>query len=153
MSIRPFRASVGLRRILAGISESQAAVTRQSRAQMQSVVKRFKEFERHMISQMPEILREALEPTFEKSQKYVPVDTGDLKESGFLQVVKTRSGAFVSMGYGLGGRPPYSVFVHEDLEASHKPPTRAKFLQSALEEDSSLIERRIQSLLRRAASV
>jgi hypothetical protein len=97
-----------------------------------------------MTSQSGEILYDALKPTFDKSQKYVPVATGDLKASGYLQV--QRQGALrayvAEIGYGRGGFPSYAIYVHE-TPIFHKAPTRWKFLQAALEEDSNEIRRRI----------
>lgn len=62
------------------------------------------------------------------SQVFVPVDTGELKESG----------AFVVMGGGLNTivevfyNAYHAGFVHEDLGAYHKYPTRAKYLEEAV---------------------
>lgn len=82
----------------------------------------------------PDILFEALEPTFELSQTYVPVDTGKLKESGFLEKQTFTGGARVVMGYGREGFPAYATLVHERVDIPHKAPTRSKFLLAAIEE-------------------
>lgn len=148
-----FKASVGSRRLHRYSDETMQAITRAVRGQMLNVVKDVRRWVEHMEQQAPEILVEALQPTFEKSQKYVPIDTGELKASGYLRVRKVATGAFAEMGYALGGKPHYAVVVHEDLEANHKSPTRAKFLQAALEEDSGDIERRIDKLLKRAGGI
>lgn len=87
------------------------------------------------------ILVDALRPTFEKSQDYVPVKYGTLRDSGYLQA----RGMTVEIGYGMGGQPDYAVAVHENLEARHAAPRRAKFLQAALEEDASEIQTRIEN--------
>jgi hypothetical protein len=129
------------------------ASTRAARSQMQNVVNNMNRFVAHMGDQMPEILREALEPTFDKSQRYVPIDTGVLKDSGYLVVVKRPSGAAAEIGYSKDGHPYYGIFVHENLEAHHKSPTRAKFLQAALEEDESAIQRRILDAVKQASGI
>lgn len=36
-----------------------------------------------------------------------------------------------TVAYGIGFSAPYAVFVHENLENYHKPPTQAKFLETA----------------------
>lgn len=151
--VAPFKASVGLRRIPSTSRESIEAITRETRDAMQGIIKDIKAWSDHMHDQMPEILVEALKPTFEKSQGYVPVKTGDLKKSGYLRTRQLKTRTIAEVGYALGGRPFYGVFVHEDLQAFHQPPTRAKFLQAALEEDSDQIERRIRDLLGQAAGV
>lgn len=153
MTIRPFRASVGLRRITAQRSAAENVSAGNARRGMQNVVNNITRFVAHMGDQMPEILREALQPTFDKSQRYVPIDTGVLKDSGYLAVVKRFNGAVAEIGYSKGGRPYYGVFVHENLEAHHRSPTRAKFLQAALEEDESAIQRRILDAVKKASGI
>jgi hypothetical protein len=84
----------------------------------------------------PAIMYNALLPTFDKSQMYVPVKTGDLKASGYLEITDTvRGSQRVELGYGRGGQPWYAMYVHENLNSYHKPPTRAKWLQEAVYED------------------
>lgn len=90
-----------------------------------------------------EVLLDALRPTYELSQKYVPVDTGDLKESGFLERDKGSKYPRVVMGYGRGGIPNYAALVHERMDLQHMAPTKAKYLLSALEEDAPNIQNRI----------
>lgn len=75
-----------------------------------------------------------------RSQKYVPVETGSLRRSGQVRKVSPDE---VIVSYGIanvettfpGDRPPfYAVFVHENLNASHADPTSAKFLERAIQE-------------------
>lgn len=90
-----------------------------------------------------EIILEAMQPTFEKSQEYCPVQTGALKESGYLEITDFRGVDRVEIGYAKGGEPRYAVVVHEDVETPHAFPTRSKFLQAAMEEDESAMLGRI----------
>lgn len=90
---------------------------------------------------IPDVMYDALEPTFELSQKYVPVDTGELKDSGYLDITKRGKNPVVEIGYGRDGAP-YAVYVHE-MPHYHKPPTRFKYLQGALDEDYNQILNRI----------
>lgn len=91
----------------------------------------------------PEIMYDALKPTFEKSQRYTPYKTGDLRSSGYLEITEWRGSPQVEMGYGKGGHPDYTVYVHEMIEIPHQAPTRAKFLESAVNEDMGDIADRI----------
>lgn len=92
---------------------------------------------------LPEAMYDALEPTFDLSQVYVPKDTGELAESGFLDITrKGKGGAQVEIGYGRGGAP-YAVYVHEMVNISHEAPTRSKYLEAALDEDYYEILKRI----------
>lgn len=115
------------------------------RASMAQVISNYQKLVDALGDSTPEILLEALEPTFEKSQEYCPEDTGRLKSSGYLEITQFRGTPTVEIGYGRGGQPEYTVAVHENLEWRHKAPTRAKWLEVALTEDDKEIEQRIAS--------
>jgi ribosome modulation factor len=99
----------------------------------------------------PDIALEALKPTFEKSQEYCPVQSGELKKSGYLEIVRKGDRPYVEIGYGKGGKPRYAPVVHE-MPTYHEPPTRSKWLQAAIEEDESAIMDRIADGYRRFMS-
>lgn len=83
----------------------------------------------------PTVLQNALIPVFNRSQVYVPKHTGALMASGHLDVFPSATGVpTASIDYG-GPEAPYAAIVHELVHINHAPPTRAKYLQSALEEE------------------
>jgi bacteriophage HK97-gp10 putative tail-component len=66
-----------------------------------------------------------------ESKPLVPVDTGNLRGSGYTR----KSGELeVEVGYSAA----YAVFVHEDLEAHHKV-GQAKFLEQAVHENAGKV--------------
>lgn len=91
----------------------------------------------------PEIMVDALEPTFELSKEYCPVDTGKLVNSGYLEVTSRGKAPRAEIGYGRGGVPYYAVLVHEATWIGHQPPTRSKWLQAAVMEDLGNIYNRL----------
>lgn len=91
----------------------------------------------------PDICLNALAPTMELAVYYCPVDTGVLRESAYLENISFRGKPRVECGFARGGNPHYAVIVHEDLEHFHNPPTTAKFLERAVNEDLRNIETRI----------
>ena len=97
----------------------------------------------------PELVRDALEPTFEKAKVYCPKDTHALVNSGYLEIVGTRTRPRVEIGFARGGNPHYAVLVHENMEFRHQAPTRAKFLEAALDEDLPDIAVRIGTNFRK----
>jgi len=115
-------------------------------ADMQRISQEFNSFVGHMRNMGPEILHAALVPTFKKSQDYCPVDTGDLINSGYLEIIGRGRSPTVAMGYGRGGYPSYAPIVHEDTTMSHKSPTRAKWLEAALQEDYQAVIKRVNDL-------
>lgn len=152
MTIKAFRPNIGLMRLGKGVRLSQAAYTQQTRAQLQELKDNFSKLFENIDTQSAQIVAEALEPTFEKSQIYVPVKSGDLKASGYLESSSFRGHATVEIGYGKGGEPPYAVFVHE-MPIYHAPPTQDKFLQRPLEEDAEQIAELVQQGFKIAAGL
>ncbi len=94
----------------------------------------------------PDIMLDALQPTFAISQYLCPVDTGALKTSGYLEITNARTGGTrVEIGYGRGGQPFYAVYVHEATWIPHKYPTISKWLQAAVMGDLDNITKRLYS--------
>lgn len=125
-------------------STAQGYATVSAREGMRAILKNYNNLINHMEGSTPHILLEALRPTFDKSQVYCPVDKGTLRDSGYLEITESNLGRTrVEIGYARGGDPYYAVDVHENLEWRHEAPTRAKWLQIALEEDSASIQARI----------
>lgn len=90
-----------------------------------------------------DLIKHALEPTFEKAKMYTPKRTGRLVQSGYLEKVGYRGHPRVEMGFARNGEPHYAVLVHENVQMYHQPPMQAKFLQRAIEEDIADIAIRI----------
>lgn len=57
------------------------------------------------------------------SQKYVPVDLGDLKATGHVRHTGAGFGTVVIIGYGM----VYAAWVHEDLEKAHGEAYNVKY--------------------------
>ncbi len=129
---------------------AHSANSKRARAGFNNVLKNFSMLIDHLHDVSPQVMVEALEPTFELSKEYCPEETGALKASGYLEITSFRGTPTVEIGYGKGGSPDYAVTVHENLEWRHKAPTRAKWLQVALEEDAANIQDRIVSGYKRA---
>ncbi len=142
------RASLGLRRISAGTPRSAAAATRDTRRQFQQIVANLDRILDSVVDLTPDALVAGLKPIFDVSQDLVPVDKGNLKKSGFLETGTFRGNPVAVIGYGRGNNPEYTIFVHEDLDASHKSPTQAKFLQQPFQEQFNDILSRVQRFLK-----
>lgn len=98
---------------------------------------------------LPGVMKEALEPTLALSNYYAPIDTGEMRGSSYVEVRNRggrTGGPTAEIGYGKGGAAPYTVFVHENPNFFHEPPTQYKFLQRAMDEDLAGIIGRIGSL-------
>lgn len=64
-----------------------------------------------------------------ESQKIVPVDTGNLKNSAYTR--KTGSGFSTTVNVGYTAE--YAIYVHENLDAKHKPGKYALFVTTPAE--------------------
>ncbi len=151
---RPLGARVGRVRPTLSHGGISPAYERNVRRQMNAVLREYRRWAEHVRTQGPEVLREALVPTFYKARDvYTPEDTGDLRDSGYLEAGRSSKGSFVVIGFGRRGFPHYAALVHERTDFFHQPPTRSKFLQAALEEDGPEIQARIEKGYRTASGL
>lgn len=95
---------------------------------------------------LPEEMVHALEPTLELARDtYCPVKTGELRDSGYVESRAYRGNVTAEIGFGKGGMAPYAVFVHENPNMYHAPPTQYKYLERAVYEDSHDVMDRLYS--------
>jgi len=80
------------------------------------------------------------------SQMIVPVDTATLKGSANTRLEGEGLGSAAVVGYGTD----YAVYVHEDLEARHKPGKAAKFLETPLREKRDKIAKIVHDAIKEA---
>jgi uncharacterized membrane protein len=70
---------------------------------------------------------------FNDSQEIVPVDTGTLKNTGYVHQPQSPAPGIVEVLVSYGGpAAAYALAVHERLGVRHKPPTQAKYLETPL---------------------
>lgn len=144
--VKPY---VGSRIAHSGLNASAEALTANFNQQIRGLVDAIADFTRQFDNITPDIMIEALEPTFGKAIGYTPVKDGDLVNSAYLEVESQRGRHVAVIGFGRGGKPDYAIYVHE-MPYAHAAPTRSKFLESALDEDFGLIRRNLINGLREA---
>ncbi len=147
------RLSVGRVNMGRSLSPAMNNYTEIMRDQMKMIQNNMKKVIAHIENVTAESIRFGLQPIFDKSQEYVPIDTGKLKRSGFIEVRKTARGAQAAIGYGRFGRPNYAALVHERLDFRHKSPTRAKFLEAAVNEHIGDFERRVARFIQKNSGI
>lgn len=148
-----FKASIGLRRIPKPTRASIAGATRDVRKQMKVIQSNIQAVIKGVEGATPQAVRDGLRPIFLESLKLTPLDTGDLRRSGFLNVTERSGEIFGEIGYAKGGKPFYAVFVHENLAFFHKAPTQAKYLEEAVNRKIGGLKRRIMKSLRAATGI
>lgn len=81
-----------------------------------------------------------------ESMKIVPIDQNVLRPSAFTRMEEgtNRFNPAVIVGYGTD----YAVFVHEDLEARHKPGKQAKFLEQPLREKRARLAEIVEEVIK-----
>jgi esterase/lipase superfamily enzyme len=92
---------------------------------LKSVLKKYKKSTGLFATRVGEGLKDAGLHLQRKSQKVVPVDKGNLKNSAFTRAHDEGVNTLVVVGYTAS----YAIFVHENLEARHSPGQTAKFLE------------------------
>lgn len=145
----PLKLNIGRQRKTVAVSPAEAGYVNSINAQMKLIQENLLKVVDHVDKVTPEALAYGLQPAFEESQRLVPVRTGRLKRSGFLEVRKVSSGAQAAMGYGRYGRPPYAAFVHERVDIPHAGDTSAKFLTIAIANKIDDFRRRVIFFLQR----
>lgn len=76
-------------------------------------------------------------------KRRTPVDTGTLRDSGFVEKPVWVSQGEIQMALGFGGAAEsYAIYVHEDMEAFHRV-GQAKFAKSVLDESERYFPQRI----------
>lgn len=97
-----------------------------------------------------EALHRAGEAIIAEAKRRVPVDTGVLRDSGYvLQPQMTPDGVVVEIGFG-GPGAEYAIIVHEDLTMRHPSGGQAKYLESAIRDRASQTGRILADGVRRA---
>lgn len=89
---------------------------------------------------------EAAHILLRESLKLCPIDTGDLRRSGEVIV----NGSGLSTTAIVAYTQQYAIYVHENLEAYHKPPTQAKFLEQPMRQYRRDIAKKIARDVRHA---
>jgi len=121
--------------------------------QFTAIKRRLRKIIKDIKDATPDAVVYGLQPIFDESQRLVPVDTGDLKASGYLEVVKSGGTVRAEVGYTRGGKPKYAGAVHERLDQGHQAPTQAKFLEHAVDKHINNVGPRIAEFLGRSAGL
>lgn len=136
-------ASIGRVRVTKASSPGEPGYIRSMQLQMEEIARRLNAEVKNVKKATAFGMAYALEPILEHSQKIVPVDTGKLKRSGFIEVRETVSGPKAVIGYAKYGSPHYAAMVHEMLSMRHKPGKSAKFLEIAVHAKLGVFKRRL----------
>ena len=140
MAKQDFKAKVEYQRLPGKVnwgsnSFYKKVATQDARLAMAQIIKQYADLIGKLKGATPEILKQALMPTFKRAQYYVPEDTGVLWESGKVTVEIGKHGKPVgSITFG-STEAWYAALVHEYVWLNHQAPTRSKYLQAAMEEN------------------
>jgi hypothetical protein len=97
--------------------------------------------------EMEDAMQAMMDKVKADSQALCPVDTGRLRASAETGVFRHPNGRLsASVSYDT----PYAVYVHENPDAYHAPPTTFKFLEIAFMNNRAMMEATIKKTVRRA---
>lgn len=116
----------------------------QSKREMAKIERRVMQLIRNIEGITPGSLLEVASTILQIAEPKVPFVTGRLFKSGYTAVTSDGKQHVAEVGFGFGGDPDYTIFVHEIIENNH-PVGQAKFLQMAVEETMN----RIPSIIRK----
>lgn len=128
--------SLGRQRVTSAVkSPTEAGYIRHMQSQADNIAGRLNDIIKGVKNATPRAIIDALEPIKTRSQELVPIDTGALKRSFFIETRQHTEGTDVAMGYGKAGNPWYAALVHENLFFRHAKGKSAKFLEIAINEN------------------
>lgn len=138
MATKNFKAGFDFKRLPTSTTWGSKAfyrkvATQDARLAMTDVIAKYAALLNKLHASSPDILVNALRPIFKRAQYYVPEDTGALWESGKLEGKMEGGKPTASITFG-NEEAWYAAMVHEYVWLAHQEPTRAKFLQHAMEE-------------------
>lgn len=90
-------------------------------------------------------VREFEKVEMKEMQRRVPVDTGELRDSGFFTEPRWEGNRVVA---NMGFKADHALVVHEDLEAFH-PHGEAKYMESVLNESGPHFGERVGEYVRK----
>ena len=95
-------------------------------------------------------IKRVFEYILTESKMICPVKTGYMRGSGYVSEPVIGYGQILaSIGYGA----EYAWWVHENMEAYHHPPTKAKFLEEPLQMYGPKIARAIHEKTNRILGI
>lgn len=155
-----FRSDVGLTRLpserrFVGADRYTVPHTLTARADMARVERQISKIIDSVEGLTPTILVTAMIPIYEQALAWCPEDTGELRESARLDVDEAIRGGGrlrASISYG-NAQAWYAPLVHERTWIHHDPPTRAKWLQEAMEQGVGDLKASLPELVRQAAGL
>jgi hypothetical protein len=92
----------------------------------------------------PEALKEVAFDLLGKAVQLAPVDTGDLRGSGAVDIDENSNTATVSFN------TPYAVRQHEELEYRHPQGGQAKYLEQPFKENADKYIKHLAASVRKA---
>jgi len=135
------------------LDPSSANYTRAMKAQMDQIAARLEKTIKSIKNVTPKAIEAGLKPIYDLSQQYVPVDTGRLKRSGFIETRQTSTGSRGWIGYAKGGHPSYAAWVHEMMHIPHAKGKSAKFLERAVNERIHVVKPTIVNYIKEKAGL
>jgi hypothetical protein len=91
-------------------------------------------------------VRQAGYYVFQLTQAAVPVETGELKASGWMRF----AGRGTTFTFTIGYSAEYAIYVHEDLTAYH-PQGQAKYVEAPMRQARGTVNTMIVASVRAAA--
>lgn len=79
-----------------------------------------------------------------QSQEQVPVNTGELRDSGYVKINKTSDSISAEIGYTA----PHAIYVHEDRQAQHDN-GKAGFLGDVYKQTENTIINNVGNAIKR----
>lgn len=119
---------------------------------LDGVIKMLQQHKEKAVAALKKELYQEAEGIMTQSKELVPVDTGNLRDSGTVRLpLQTGRSIVQELGYG-GPAAPYAIFVHENTVVFHKI-GMAKFLEIPFRQAQKGMADRIAAGMRKSLGV
>jgi hypothetical protein len=109
------------------------------------IVRQLEEYRQEAVAACEVFVKGEAEGIMERALELVPVETGELAASAFIDPVEQRGGkTSVLMGFKAG----HATVVHERLDVHHPNGKQAKYLEAAVNQTAAGASRRMADVIR-----
>lgn len=146
------RVSVGRQRITRVVGPTEAHYVMSVRQSVKQIRDTILALTKHIENITPEAMMYGLRPVYDEAIRLTPKATHKLVNSAFLEIVNTKNGGTVALGFAKGNNPHYAIYVHE-IPNQHAGDTQWKFLEEAVNRKIHLLLPRVVEYLRQQTGV
>lgn len=101
---------------------------------LNEMIANLRKIQNSLKSQLPVNFFDICSDTLQRCKPRIPIDTGELVDSDFIELNEKNSDYLITMGFTAD----HATLIHEDVTMNHPNGGEAKFLENQVKEDFDL---------------